>query len=115
MALPRLLTILMLLASVKAGAQTLAPRVTKEKAEPKGAEKREQAVPKEYMPPRGMCRVWVDNVPAARQPAPTDCPTAIRNRPPNAKVIFGPARTKDGKASPPPRTRPDTTKRKPPA
>jgi hypothetical protein len=27
-------------------------------------------------------------VPAAQQPAPTDCPSAIRNRPPNGRVIF---------------------------
>ena len=36
-----------------------------------------------------MCRIWLDNVPARQQPAPTDCPTAVRNRPPNGKVIFG--------------------------
>lgn len=36
-----------------------------------------------------MCRVWVDGVPAGQQPAPTDCRTAIRNRPPNGRVIFG--------------------------
>lgn len=46
-------------------------------------------VPSRYRPPAGMCRVWIDGVPAARQPAPTDCPTAIRNRPANARVIFG--------------------------
>jgi hypothetical protein len=74
-------------------------------------------IPKSYLPPAGMCRIWVDNVPAARQPAPTDCATAIRNRPPNARVVF-PA-GKDGrsaapKAPTPNRTRPDTTKRKPP-
>ena len=36
-----------------------------------------------------MCRVWVDGVPPGQQPAPTDCRTAIRNRPPNGRVIFG--------------------------
>jgi hypothetical protein len=36
-----------------------------------------------------MCRVWVDGVPPGQQPAPTDCKTAIRNRPPNGRVIFG--------------------------
>jgi hypothetical protein len=45
-------------------------------------------VPLSHLPPAGMCRVWIDNVPPAQQPAPTDCPTAIRNRPPNARVIF---------------------------
>lgn len=85
-------------------AQSLAPA-----KEPAQKATREQPVPKEYLPPPGMCRIWVDNVPAARQPAPTDCATAIRNRPPNARVVF-PA----GKAAPP-RPRPDTIKRKPPA
>ena len=40
-------------------------------------------------PPRGMCRIWIDGVPAGQQPAPTDCATAVRRRPPNARVIFG--------------------------
>ena len=74
-------------------------------------------VPKAYLPPAGMCRIWVDNVPAARQPAPTSCATAIRNKPPNARVIF-PA-GKDGKAAEPKalapsRPKDDTTKKKPP-
>jgi hypothetical protein len=47
--------------------------------------------------PAGMCRIWVDGVPADKQPAPTDCSTALRNKPTNAQVIFGdpraPART----------------------
>jgi hypothetical protein len=81
----------------------------------KGAEKN-TSVPKEYLPPPGMCRIWVDNVPANRQPAPTDCATAIRNKPPNARVVFPPGR--DGKSDAqkpaPGRGRPDTTKRKPP-
>ena len=79
----------------------------------KGSEK-SAPVPKEYLPPPGMCRIWVDNVPANRQPAPTDCATAIRNRPPNARVIFPAGKAGDQKAAPG-RGRPDTTKRKPPA
>jgi hypothetical protein len=35
-----------------------------------------------------MCRIWLDSVPPNRQPAPTDCASAIRNLPPNARVIF---------------------------
>lgn len=42
-----------------------------------------------HRPPPGMCRIWIDGVPAERQPAPTDCATAIRRRPSNARVIFG--------------------------
>lgn len=46
-------------------------------------------VPKAYRPPPGMCRIWLDKVPARQQPAPTDCPTAVRNRPSTGRVIFG--------------------------
>lgn len=50
---------------------------------------RGSTVPSGYEPPRGMCRIWIEGVPAAQQPAPTDCATAIRKRPSNAAVIFG--------------------------
>lgn len=43
----------------------------------------------EHRPPPGMCRIWINGVPAERQPAPTDCATAMRRRPSNARVIFG--------------------------
>src|SRR6476646_2862817 len=46
-------------------------------------------VPADARPPKGMCRVWIDGVPAAQQPAATDCPTAVKNRPNNGRVIFG--------------------------
>ena len=54
-------------------------------------EKPEQkvVVPKGYMPPAGMCRIWLDDVPPAQQPAPTDCATAIKNRPSKGRVVFG--------------------------
>lgn len=68
-----------------------------------------------HRPPPGMCRIWIDGVPAERQPAPTDCATAMRRRPSNARVIFGqevrskssvphlvePARTTDAQPSDP--------------
>ena len=60
------------------------------------AQKGGDDVPKEYRPPKGMCRIWLDDVPAKQQPAPTDCPTAVRNRPSNGKVVFGDD-YKDGK------------------
>jgi hypothetical protein len=50
---------------------------------------REQIVPPAFYPPAGMCRVWINQVPAAQQPAPTDCASAVRNRPSNGKVLFG--------------------------
>ncbi|HVE80153.1 MAG TPA: hypothetical protein VNA89_14910 [Gemmatimonadaceae bacterium] len=47
------------------------------------------SVPAEFRPPPGMCRIWIENVPPGRQPAPTDCATAVRNRPSNGRVLFG--------------------------
>ncbi len=47
-------------------------------------------VPASFKPPAGLCRLWIDGVPASQQPAPTDCASAVRNRPANAAVVFGP-------------------------
>ena len=46
-------------------------------------------IPRQYEPPAGMCRIWLEGIPPSRQPAPTDCVTALRNRPKNGRVIFG--------------------------
>jgi hypothetical protein len=46
-------------------------------------------VPRRYQPPAGMCRIWVNGVPPAKQPAPTDCTRALRERPANGRVVFG--------------------------
>jgi hypothetical protein len=46
-------------------------------------------IPAQYRPPRGMCRIWLKDVPPAQQPAPTECAAAVKNVPPNARVIFG--------------------------
>lgn len=56
-----------------------------------GLPKRQQqpTVPPAYRPPAGMCRIWIEGVPPGQQPAPTDCNTAVRNRPVNGTVIFG--------------------------
>jgi hypothetical protein len=51
--------------------------------------KKSAAIPADARPPKGMCRVWIDGVPAAQQPAATDCSTAVKNRPNNGRVIFG--------------------------
>jgi hypothetical protein len=47
------------------------------------------SIPPAYRPPSGMCRIWIEGVPPNQQPAPTDCVTAVRNRPVNGHVIFG--------------------------
>lgn len=58
-------------------------------------------VPQSAQPPAGLCRVWLENVPVSQQPAPTDCATAIKNRPNNARVVFG--NLKDDAAKPAPK------------
>ncbi|MHB0962395.1 MAG: hypothetical protein ACYC5V_04190 [Gemmatimonadaceae bacterium] len=57
--------------------------------DPRGQQSR---MPESYTPPAGLCRLWISGVPASQQPAPTDCASAIRNRPSNAAVVFGPQR-----------------------
>jgi hypothetical protein len=46
-------------------------------------------VPASHRPPPGMCRIWLQGVPPGQQPEPTDCATAVRERPAGARVIFG--------------------------
>ncbi|HZS60113.1 MAG TPA: hypothetical protein VFA43_12640 [Gemmatimonadaceae bacterium] len=52
-------------------------------------EQRNADIPASERPPPGMCRVWLDHVPAASQPAPTTCSKAIQMHPPNGHVVFG--------------------------
>jgi hypothetical protein len=62
---------------------------TAQQLQQKDSAKKSPVVPADARPPKGMCRIWLDNVPAAQQPAATDCSTAIKNRPQNGHVIFG--------------------------
>lgn len=55
------------------------------------------SVPRAYLPPPGMCRIWLNKVPPKQQPAPTDCPTAVKNKPPNGRVLFGDDYVEKGK------------------
>lgn len=48
-----------------------------------------EEIPAEYKPPKGMCRIWLKDVPAKQQPAPTDCASAVKNVPQNGRVVFG--------------------------
>ena len=47
------------------------------------------AIPERARPPVGMCRIWLNDVPVAQQPAPTDCTSAVRNKPAKGRVLFG--------------------------
>jgi hypothetical protein len=60
------------------------------------------SVPAHMQPSAGMCRVWLKDVPAAQQPAQTECSVAIRSRSPGAVVLFGKDATRDprGMATP---------------
>lgn len=48
-------------------------------------------VPVSMLPPAGKCRIWMFGVPAPQQPATTDCATALRQKPANGMVLYGPA------------------------
>ena len=56
-------------------------------------------VPPGHLPPRGLCRVWIDGVPPGQQPPVTDCATAeqMRWRTANARVIYGDRESFPGK------------------
>jgi hypothetical protein len=69
-----------LIAAMASGAEAQRSKPPKDSA---------KAVPAESRPPKGMCRIWLDGVPAAQQPAPTDCQTAVKNVPANGHVLFG--------------------------
>jgi hypothetical protein len=78
-----------------------AQRPVPQKPQNQQAQRRDQIVPPGFFPPAGMCRIWLNDVPANQQPAPTDCASAVRNRPANAKVLFGdePQKGKKGKSN----------------
>jgi len=56
---------------------------------PLSAQGRSSRIPPGQLPPRGMCRVWIDGVPPGRQPPVTTCATAELNRVANSRVIYG--------------------------
>jgi hypothetical protein len=78
----RLSAVLFLARPVTAAAQTLVREAARDSA---------AGVPRGMMPPAGKCSVWMEGVPATRQPAPTDCATALRKKPANARVLYGPS------------------------
>ena len=58
-------------------------------AQDRAQDSKSAPVPESAMPPAGMCRVWLRDVPERQQPAPTDCSVAIRTMPRDAMVLFG--------------------------
>lgn len=96
-----MLGLLVALSSVATGADAQLPKVPRLPTRPSvrdltggGEAQRARAadttaVPASHRPPPGMCRVWLDHVPPAQQPAPTECSVAVRNRPAKGRVLFG--------------------------
>ena len=72
---------------------------------------KKDSVSSEQRAPKGMCRIWLKDVPPAQQPAPTDCATAVKNVPPNGRVIFGDTDEKKTKTDA--RSPADSTKKTP--
>jgi hypothetical protein len=60
-------------------------------AQGRGRANTAQGIPPGQMPRAGECRVWYDNLPPGRQPAPTNCDQAERvaSRSRDARVIYG--------------------------
>ena len=58
--------------------------------------------------PTGMCRIWIEGLPANRQPAPTDCDTARRTQPRNSRIIYGTSRPTNVYGNRDPRSIPGT-------
>jgi hypothetical protein len=94
-----LLAAAMAVVSASAGAQGL-PRGIPIPQIPKASPKQQPSVPPAYRPPQGMCRIWIDGVPPDQQPAPTDCVSAVRNRPANGTVIYGNDSPRKGDSKP---------------
>ena len=58
-----------------------------------------ERIPPGHVPPAGMCRAWLDGVPAGRQPRPTDCGTARHQAQRyGGVVIYGDDYDRNGKA-----------------
>lgn len=70
-------------------AEAQRPVPAKPKSQRQQTQRRDQIVPPGFFPPAGMCRIWINDVPPGQQPAPTDCASAVRNRPANGRVLFG--------------------------
>jgi hypothetical protein len=97
---------LLLAASLALFAPVAAPLAAQERAAPTPLAP--PVVPAHLMPPTGKCRIWMEGVAPAQQPAPTDCQTALRQKPANGTVIFGPTVRQDAARAFRPSTRPPT-------
>jgi hypothetical protein len=72
-----------------AAALLLGPSLVAAQEKPKEEQEIIPGIPLSAMPPEGMCRVWLKDVPERSQPAATDCATAIKSRPRDAMLLLG--------------------------
>lgn len=72
------------------------PAVAEGQIPTRSLQERRPAIPANMVPPAGKCRIWMDGVAPEQQPAPTDCQTALRQKPANGTVVFGPSEREDG-------------------
>src|SRR6476660_5454646 len=79
----------LVISTSSAEAQRPVPVKPKTQTQQTQTQRRDQIVPPGFFPPAGMCRIWLNDVPPGQQPAPTDCQSAVRNRPSNGRVLFG--------------------------
>ena len=54
-------------------------------------------IPPGQLPPKGMCRVWIDGLPPGQQPPVTTCADAEAHRVANSRVIYGDRESFPGK------------------
>src|SRR2546428_4667145 len=54
-------------------------------------------IPPGQLPPRGMCRVWIDGLPPGQQPPVATCADAEAHRVANSRVIYGDRESFPGK------------------
>lgn len=83
----------------RVGGRTGETRTNDETRPTDGMRERNSRIPPGQLPPRGKCRVWIDEVPPGMQPPVTDCATAERNRTANSRVIYGDRESFRGRAN----------------
>lgn len=88
---PLLLSVLLIGTASLAGAQVRPVSVAVPAKPVAPAAAAAPTVPVSMLPPAGRCRIWINEVPASQQPAPTDCATALRQKPANGTILYGPS------------------------
>jgi hypothetical protein len=85
----RYLVVVLGVVALEMASGAAATPVAAQGTQPPKQQQKADSIPREYRPPAGMCRIWIDGVPPAQQPAPTTCAAAVRNKPSNGRVVYG--------------------------